>query len=264
MGFLYDFGKLLLYFGKGICIEGFKNIILWSMLLIKLTKDNPILIHEPVEYPKNLLKKGDHIVIQRKHKNLPICYYHHGIISDVDSEIDKIMVIHPYKTNIFSDNVIKKENILDKLIFLFDKDYLKETTLNEFIGKPERKEDEEYESYIIEIMKYSEENIMNKSYCYTKLSDDEIINNAHNMIMEQKKYKIGSFNCETFALRCSTGNHELQSLQAIELIKWVQKYKSITSIPEIKFFCDIHDIPIIMDGTEKEEFEREFNIFFKF
>lgn len=133
------------------------------------------------------LKIGDHIFIQRIHLSGIIPgYTHHGIVTNIKNDI--IYVTHPYEEN--------GKGMKGKFI---------ETTLDKFINK----ESNEYETYVVELVKYNSSNrdFLTKRagscYPFKKLEVEDILKNV--IDMKKDDYSIIEFNCEDFAVKCCTG-----------------------------------------------------------
>lgn len=164
------------------------------------------------------LHLGDHIMVERKSKSLNICYYHHGIVVN---DFPYVRVIHPHKSSL-DPEIYNSLTILEKITYEFNKDIFCETSLENFICN-----DGFNESYDIEIAEYGTINEVNHSYEYQKLNPNVIVQKARDLLNEHPKYNLLKFNCETFALWCSTGDFRLQGLQIEHFNNWYNMYKKI-------------------------------------
>lgn len=162
------------------------------------------------------LNVGDHIMIQRKFKDSNISYYHHGIVSQI---FPYLMVIHPHKTL----NTIPGNSLLSKLQWITQKDMLSETPYADFIDNTGY-----FENYVVEKAIYGvSKNVVNTCYKYPKQPNTNIVTFARHLMENKCPYNACNFNCETFAVMCSTGIQNIESIQTKYFRYWCFKHCGI-------------------------------------
>jgi len=166
-------------------------------------------------YNKQIFEIGDHIIIKRNIiTNRRYCYYHHGIVSEINNFGNILKIIHP---RIDTNKINGLKNFYDKIMAYMNKNILCETGLKEFIDNDDNDNDN---NIILFKAKYECENKL-ISCCYNlkQLSKNKIVERAKEILADNNfKYNIVTNNCEHFAVSCSTGYKYSSQINAI--IKW--------------------------------------------